>query len=295
MTTTDEAALDRFYGDVPADHLDRYRRFLSTHTLKRLEVDGVEVLYYACGQGERTLLSFCGGHSTPATLWETIGSYEGDHRVVVVDISGFRTVSELCGGVLEILERQGVERVVLLGASLAGLIGQIFLKHHFARVEGMVLMNTMAMKPGGNKPFSLGLTRLMPGWMLRAIFGKKLRAYFKEALEDPRASAGARFGLAHLEEVLALHFSKRKVINLLSVLFEFGRDGYTRADLDDWQGRALVIVSEDDQGFGDLEWLTENLPRCASEVFPSGLGHLPQLAHRQKFETLTRSFLSELD
>ena len=102
-------------------------------------------------------------------------------------------------------------------------------------MKGVVLMNTMAMKPGGNKPYSLGLTRLLPGWVLRALFGKKLRAYFELALEDPRAASGARFGLAHLEEVLTLHFTKRKVINLLSVLFEFGRDGYTREDLADWK------------------------------------------------------------
>jgi pimeloyl-ACP methyl ester carboxylesterase len=295
MTAIDEAALDRFYGDVPADHLKRYRGFLASHTLKRLEVGGVETPYYACGQGERTLVSFCGGHSTPATLWETISSWEEDHRIVVIDISGFASVAELCDGVGAILEHEGVERVVLLGASLAGLISQIFLKHHFERVEAVVLMNTMAMNPAGDKRFSLWLTRLMPAWLLRSIFGKKLRAYFNEALDDPQASAGARFGLAHLEEVLALHFTKRKVIHLLSVLFEFGREGYTLADLDQWQGRALVIVSEDDQGFGDLEWLTENLPRCASEVIPAGLGHLPQLAHRKRFETLIREFLSELD
>lgn len=294
MQTIDETTLSRFYGDVPAEHLDRFRAFLGSHTLKRADLDGVEVPYYACGQGERTLLSFCGGHSTPTTLWETIGSYEADFRVVAIDISGFSSVARLSGGVLRILEREGVDRVVLLGASLAGLIAQIFLRHNSARVDGAILINTMAMKPGGDKPISLWLTKLMPGPLLKAIFGKKLRRYFKEALEDSRAAAGARFGLAHLEEVLALHFTKRKVVNLLSVLFEFGREGYTRADLADWEGRALVIVSEDDHGFGDLEWLTENLPNCESEVFPSGLGHLPQLAHRDKFELLIRKFLAEL-
>lgn len=295
MRLTDESTLRKFYGDVPTEHLDRFRSFLASHTMKSVEFDGVEVQYHACGRGERTLLSFCGGHSTPTTLWETIASYENDHRVVVIDISGFSTVAELVGGVHSILEREGVGRVVLLGASLAGLISQIFLERDQARVEGVVLMNTMAMKPGGNKAYALGLTRLLPGWVLRALFRKKLRAYFELALEDPRAASGARFGLAHLDEVLTLHFSKRKLINLLSVLFEFGREGYTREDLADWNGRALVIVSEDDQGYADLDWLTENLPNVATEVFPSGLGHLPQLAHRDKFEALIRGFLAELD
>lgn len=295
MQTTDESTLQRFYGDVSAEHLDRFRSFLSTHSLEYADLDGVEVPYHSCGQGERTLLSFCGAHSTPNTLWETIGAYESEFRVVAIDISGFTTVAELVGGVLSILEREQIDRVVLLGASLAGLIAQIFLKDNWERVEGMVLINTMAMKPGGNKSFSLGLTKLMPAPLLKAVFGKKLRAYFREALADPRAAAGARFGLAHLEEVLALHFTKRKVVNLLSVLFEFGREGYTREDLADWPGRALVIVSEDDRGFDDLQWLRENLPNSTSEVFPTGLGHLPQLAHREKFENLIRGFLAELD
>ena len=107
MQLTDESTLRRFYGDVPAEHLDRFRGFLASHTMKYADIDGVEVPYYSVGQGERTLLSFCGGHSTPTTLWETIASYENDYRVVVIDISEFSTVAELIGGVHSILEARG--------------------------------------------------------------------------------------------------------------------------------------------------------------------------------------------
>ncbi len=75
----DESTLQEFYRDVPAAHLDRFRSFLRTQSLERVKLDRTEVSYCACGRGARTLLTFCGGHSTPYTAWETIETYEHDH------------------------------------------------------------------------------------------------------------------------------------------------------------------------------------------------------------------------
>ena len=111
---------------------------------------------------------------------------------------------------------------------------------------------------------------------------------------DPRAEEGARFGLAHLDEVMTNHFTKKKLVNILSVMSEFGREGYTRADFAGWPGKALIVASEDDASFKDLEWFTENLPNAGSHTFPKGLGHLPQLVYRDKLESLIRGFLGQL-
>jgi pimeloyl-ACP methyl ester carboxylesterase len=290
----DESTLQEFYSDVPTTYLDRFRSFLRTHSLERRKFEGTEVSYYACGRGDRTLLTFCGGHSTPDTAWETIETYENEYRIVVLDISGFGTVAALSRGINQILEQEGIDRVVLLGTSMAGIIAQIYFKHNFERVDGMVLINTLALKPGGDKPLILLLMKLVPGFILRTMFRKKFRAYFRQALAEPRAAEGARFGLAHLDEIMANHFTKKKLINLLSVFFEFAREGYIRADFAGWQGRILVVVSEDDAGFKDLDWFTDNLPNAESHTFPKGLGHLPQLAHKDKFERLIRDFLGQL-
>jgi pimeloyl-ACP methyl ester carboxylesterase len=184
--------------------------------------------------------------------------------------------------------------VVLMGASLAGIIAQIYLKQHADRVDGVVLMNTMALKQADPKPYVLFLLRLLPGFALRALFRKKFRAYFKPALADPQAEEAARFGLAHLDDVMANHFSKKKAINLVRTMSEFTREGYTRADLSAWSGRALIVASEDDSGFKDVEWLTRNIPGAEAEILPPGLGHLPQLVHRERFERLIRDFVARL-
>lgn len=290
----DESTLERFYGAVSPERLGRFRRFLSSHEIRLLRTRGVEAAYYACGQGSRTLLTFCGGHSTPYTAWETIESYEGSYRVLVIDVSCFGSVAALCDGVDAILHHERVDRVVLMGASLAGIIAQIYLKHRPDRVDGAVLMNTIALKQADPKPYALLLLRALPGFALRALFRKRFRAYFKAALADPRAEEAARFGLAHLDDVMANHFSKKKAINLVRTISEFTREGYTRADLGGWSGRALIVASEDDAGFKDVEWLTENLPAAETEILPRGLGHLPQLVHRERFERLIREFVARL-
>jgi pimeloyl-ACP methyl ester carboxylesterase len=290
----DESTLHDFYGAVSPERLDRFRRFLGTHEIHWLKTQGVRVPYYACGQGSRTLLTFCGGHSTPYTAWESVESYEADHRVLVIDVSCFGSVAALCDGIDVILAHERVDRVVLMGASLAGIIAQIYLKQRASRVDGVVLMNTMALKQAGPRPHVLFLLWLMPGFALRALLRRRFRAYFKPALADPRAEDAARFGLAHLDDVMTHHFSKKKVINLVRTMSEFTREGYTRADLGDWPGRALIVVSEDDAGFKDVAWLTENLPGAEAEILPPGLGHLPQLVHRERFDRLIRDFVASL-
>ena len=47
----DESTLQKFYREVPAAHLDRFRNFLRTHSLERLKLDCREVTYCACGRG----------------------------------------------------------------------------------------------------------------------------------------------------------------------------------------------------------------------------------------------------
>ncbi len=290
----DEATIERFYGQVPRATLERFRAFLGCHALEELDVEGTSVPYYISGQGPRTLLSFCGGHSTPYSAWQTIESFERDYRILVADISGFRTVAHLSRGIDRLLDANGIDHVVLLGQSLAGLISQIYFKQRSDRVDGMVLPNTLALKPGGDKPLVPLLLRCIPESLLRALFKKKFRAYFDQGLEDPRAQDACRFGLAHLDDVMANHFTKKKVVHLMSVLTEFGRSGYQRSDFPGWQGKNLVMTSEDDAGFKDLEWLLENLPGASSHVFPAGLGHLPQLVHRDQIELVIRDFLGQL-
>lgn len=290
----DDSTFEQFYRDVTPDVLERFKSFLATHTLETAEIESVRVPYYACGQGARTLLTFCGGHSMPYTVWETVEAYERDHRVLVLDLSGFGDVAALSHGVNEVLSREGVERVVLLGTSLGGLLAQIYLRHHSQRVDGVILMNTGAFKPGGHKPVALVLTRLLPERLIRWIFLKKLRAYFATAMADPRAAEAGRFPLAHLEHVMARHFTKRKLLNILSVLYQFGREGHSRADYERWRGRALIVSSEDDDGFEDVAWFLDNLPNAESHILPKGLGHLPQLVYRDRIEAEIRSFLARM-
>lgn len=290
----DEATIERFYGDVPPAILGRFRSFLSRHAVEELDVEGTLVPYCASGQGPRTLIGFCGGHSTPYSAWQTIESFERDYRIIVADISGFGTVADLNRGIDRLLDSEGIDRVVLLGQSLAGLVSQIYFDQRSDRVDGMVLTNTMALRPGGAKPAMLVIMRALPETLLRAMFKKKFRTYFDRGLEDPDARDACSFGLAHLEDVMTHHFTKKKVVHLLSVLTEFGREGYERSDCSDWRGRNLVVSSEDDKGFQDLEWFLENLPGASSHVLPAGMGHLPQLVHRDRIEQVIRGFLSQL-
>ena len=61
------------------------------------------------------------------------------HRVVVIDGSPFDDLERLSDGANRVLDHEGVDRLIVLGQSLAGILGQIYLKRNSERVDAVVL------------------------------------------------------------------------------------------------------------------------------------------------------------
>ena len=128
-------SLKKYYGDVSQTELKRLQDFLATHRIKQINVRGKSVRYYSCGEGEQTILTFSGGRSGLETVYETILGFENDYRMVVVDISLFKSLSEFRLGVDMVLEREGVDRLFIIGQSLSGVYSQIYFKENYEVID----------------------------------------------------------------------------------------------------------------------------------------------------------------
>jgi len=247
FTLIDERSIKKYYADVSQVELKRLQDFLETHEIRRINVEGKYIKYYSCGQGAQTILTFSGGHSGLETVYETVLGFENDYRMVVVDISLFKGLTEFSQGVNKVLEREGVDRVFVIGQSLSGMYSQIYFKRNHDTVDAMVLTNTFAPSQKKSKKWALILLRLFPFFLLKAIFKQKIRKWTPVAEIPTETKERMQFKTAFMNQVVDQQFSKGFLMNAANVAFQFHKDDeYTIEHFKDWKGKVLIISSKDD-------------------------------------------------
>jgi len=126
-----------------------------------LDVDGTRLNYVDIGPGAATLPS-----AVPLVLLHAFPLHSGmwapqlaclssSRRVIAPDLTGFGdsdapddidryTMSGLAGDLARLLDRLGVDRIVLGGLSMGGYVAFAFLRTYAERVAGLILADTRA-------------------------------------------------------------------------------------------------------------------------------------------------------
>jgi pimeloyl-ACP methyl ester carboxylesterase len=292
----DEKA-SRVLSEVSRREFERYRDFLSSHRKRLTEFRGKEIPYYSCGAGERVLLMFAGGWGGIELAYESILGFEGGNRVLVVDISGFDDPDEMSDGVNHVLDAEGAGRVVVVGQSFTGIIGQSYFVRQFRRVEGIVLTNTLSPKKERSRTWALFLLRVLPlGWLKPLIRRKVTRlGEFKEPL-PPEIAERRRFAAALLGCMIDTYWAKKATMNVLKLVFAFNKqDEYSKDSFPGWKGKALVVTSPDDPYYPDAALILKNLPNAEKFEFPAGFGHTAPQIHRDRFHRIIQEFVDGLE
>jgi len=292
----EQKLLDSLQG-VSDTEYQRFKAFLEAHTMKYLEWHNVTIPYYHCGEGPRTILIFAGGWGGPQLVFETILGFERRNRMLVIDVSDFDNPEDLTQAANSVLDREQVERVILMGQSASGITAQVYFKRNPERVEGMVLTNTLAPRPERSKNWALWLLQVLPFSLLKSMAKKKLTKLGEFEQKIPaEVQERRRFAGALLAAMMDHYITRYKTLNMLKLAFAFNEQvQYGSGDLADWQGRALIITSEDDPYFKDVALLEAGIPN--SEVFklPTGYKHLAPQILRDEFHARIQSFIDELD
>jgi len=290
-----ESIINKYYADVSQAELNRLENFLETHEIKQITVEGKNIRYYSCGKGAQTILTFSGGHSGLETVYETVLGFEHEYRMVAVDISLFEGLAEFSQGVDNILEREGVDRVFVIGQSLSGMYSQIYFKRNYGRIVGMVLTNTFAPSQRKNKRWPLILLRLFPFFLIGVMFRQKIRKWTPVAEIPTEAKERMKFKTAFMNQVVDQQFSKGSLMNALNVAIQFHRDDeYTIENFKDWKGKILIISSKDDPCYEDVDALRKNLPNAELFLFPEGYRHMAPMVFRDEFHGRLKDFFKEI-
>ncbi|MEU3980756.1 alpha/beta hydrolase [Streptomyces sp. NPDC026672] len=135
--------------------------------MPQLEVDGAVLTYDDEGprDGDGVPLVFVHGWTADRHRWDhQIGHFSATRRTVRLDLrghgestgAGVRTVAELADDVLALLGHLEIDRCVLVGHSLGGMIAQTVALAHPERVERLVLVDSI-----GRMTYSRGRGLLM--------------------------------------------------------------------------------------------------------------------------------------
>jgi len=292
----DQGTLEFLRKVSPAES-ERFRAFLSSHEERRLEADGRKIPYYSCGAGRKTLLTFAGGWGGIELAYETVLGFELRNRVVVVDVSAFSDPGDMGRGINRVLDAEHVDRIVVSGQSLTGIIGQSYFKRHFGRVDGLILTNTLAPRKERSKKWALLLLKLLPlGWFKPLVRRKVSRLGTFEKELAPEVLERRRFAMALIGCMVDTYWTKNNILNILKLAFAFNeQDGYTVDSFPGWRGKALVVTSPDDPYHQDAGLLLKNLPNAEKYEFPSGFGHTAPQIHRDLFHKVIQEFIDRLE
>jgi len=99
-----------------------------------------------------------------------------------------------------------------------------------------------------------------------------------------------------LNKSLKERFSKKRLLLEIDNIFQFNNEGFLDIEkIKGWNGKVLIITSEDDPGYEDSKLLKQHLPHSELYIFSAGYGHLTPAVKANEIKKVTGDFLDRLE
>ena len=192
--------------------------------MPQLEVDGAKLTYDDEGprDGDGVPLVFIHGWTADRHRWDhQMAHFAEKRRVIRLDLrghgessgAGVPTVAELATDVLALLDHLEVERAVLVGHSMGGMIAQTITLDHPERVERLVLVDSIArMTYSRGRGLLMAASTLLPYKLfvatnIQRAFApgyprEEIRAHIKASAATPREVVMTLYGAMRAFDVL---------------------------------------------------------------------------------------------
>ncbi len=279
-----------FYGDVPADQREALRQFRDHYRPNTLRVKGVDWQYLTGGSGEQTILWLVGGLRAADAAFRSIPLLADNFRIIAPDYAAVNSLAELTEGLAAILEAENIAQAHVLAGSFGGMVAQVLVRR-FPKMVGKLILSTTA------PPIrAVGIKYQEQMVMLANLDEAILREGAKQQLFTTIAPPDheAIFWRAYLNELYTERQGKADILSTYHCLIDFMlNQQFSPDDLHDWQGRILIINSDNDATFGaEVQTQLQALyPTAQTHTF-IGAGHSPGSTRRDEYFALVRTFLA---
>ena len=259
--------------------------------------------YYQNPQAKATLVLLTGGIGLSVLFYKHFARFAGDFSVLTFDYQlQFADNGEFAAAVAELF-RHLKEKVWLVGQSLGGVVAQVIAARHPEVVEGLVLSNTCSLSGNMSKTGYQDLMKMVENqrkfkkWLAFLPFPLTKRmmrwAVMKKKTDGfaPQEKAAMEELCGAMMELLTKPYEQHMIDFLLDAEHYFGM---TRNDFVLWEGRMLLILSEDDTTFTQACWedLIALMPSPTVVTDLTG-GHLALMVRLEQYADLVTKFILE--
>lgn len=291
MTTRTPAAharrLAKIYKDVPAAEWEDFQRFREENPPRTAQIAGQTWTWLGGGTAERALLFLPGAQGTAESVSLNIAHFAPRFRWIAMTYPPVPAMAELADGIAAILDREGIDKVAVIGGSYGGFVAQVFVRRHPDRVERLILSHTGPPNPARGQFIAKSLRWLprLPMFLLRLQYRKVMMGLLPKRPELALIRA-------YLEEIIALHLTRAGMINGYRRVVDYDQQHFAPGDLDHWSGRLLLLLGDNDPATPApvRERMKALYPTAQVRIF-EGAGHATGILRREEYLAVMEEFL----
>lgn len=282
----------KLYQGVPAEMVEQLRQFREDYPYKTTVIDGMTWRYIDTGKGKQAVLTLSGAACIAEVSWRTIARLGQRYRVIAPDYPAIDSNAELVDSLINLLDREGIGRVHVMGGSYGGLVAQVFARRQPDRTASLILSHTLLpnQETGRSIAKTLRWLRLMPQSILRAFFKRTMsRLMTKDAAPEIALMN------AHFAEIVDFHLSKAQLVSLMARTVDVAESyTFTPGDLKNWPGRILVMMADDDPATPEeaRRAIMAMYPQAQVRLF-SGSGHLTSILKQDEYISAMEEFIGK--
>ena len=250
-----------------------------------IDRDGVEIHYEAHGPENAPPILLSHGYGATSRMWDgQVAAFADRYRLILWDMRGHGQSGDpadpalyshalTVGDMAAVLDACGIERAIIGGLSLGGVMSLAFHLAHPERVRALMLFDT---GPGFRNP------EARRQWNERA----EARARELEEKGLPNSGGGAETRLARHRSAQGLAGAARGMLTM--------QDGSLIGALPQIAVPTLVLVGADDRHFlAAADYMAAKIPGVQKTVIPDA-GHAANLDQPEAFNRAVAEFLSTL-
>lgn len=229
---------------------------------KQVNCNGLCYNYIKTEPKEQTILLLPGGLAVGEPYFSHINKLKEDYCVITMDYPASVHLENHVDGIQAILKKEGIEKIIIVGQSLGGIIAQRFVRKYPECISHLILTHTSAFTKDMEDSYieevkkvilkTEKMLRIIPYFVVKFILSKKMKSITDQMPEEERTFWGTY--------ILDIYMDKSKKDNLLMMRLMLGIEKlrFSKEDLKDWRGHILIIDSDADTSIRERERLLYN-------------------------------------
>jgi pimeloyl-ACP methyl ester carboxylesterase len=260
--------MDKYYRKVPPEVREKFMRFRQEHPVTLHEIDGINWEYIRAGNpAGQPILLLPGGLGTAESGWRMISGLDHQKYSIVCPSypAQIDSMTGLADGIAKILSLETVKTTYLIGGAYGSMLAQVFIHRQPDLVSKLVL--THAYPPQANRVKSVNPTLRLFKWLPMPMVKNIVRIAMTGKLPH-NPPVELLLIAAQIRETIDARLTRQAAISTYVRMVDFDKQNFTYTDLDSWQGKTLIILSEDDRT------TTEDLRNAMLAFYPGAQLHL---------------------